>query len=75
MNHIGNDYLNHSNIATAMLNPTPWLTENCIWIPEVSDNVVPGLDRMLSYTQSNCATLTSLQHTITNIYVYIYIYI
>ena len=32
-------------MATIILNPTPSLNENCLWIPEVSDNVVPGLDQ------------------------------
>ena len=50
-----------------MLNPTPPLNENCIWIPEVSDNVVPGLDSMITYTQSKYAALTALQNAITNI--------
>ena len=32
-------------MATIMLNPTPSITENYLWIPEgITDNVVPGLD-------------------------------
>ena len=38
-----------------------------LWTPGVSDNVVPGLDSMLTYTQSKYATLTALQNTVTNI--------
>ena len=38
-----------------------------LWIPEVSNNVVPGLDNRLTYIQSKHATLTALQTTITNI--------
>ena len=34
-----------------MLNPTPSLVENCLWIPETSDNVVPGLDSLVTYIQ------------------------
>ena len=49
------------------MNPTPSLIENYIWIPGVSDNVVPGLDPMLAYTQSKYATLTASQNTITNV--------
>ena len=50
-----------------MLNPTPSLTDNYLWIPETSDNVVPGLDSLLTYTQSKYATLAALQKSITNI--------
>ena len=39
-------------IATIVVNPTPGLTDNYIGIPETSDNVVPGLDSLLTYTQS-----------------------
>ena len=49
------------------MNPTPSLNESYLWIPEVSDNVVPGLDSMITYTQSKYATLTALQNAITNI--------
>ena len=50
------------------MNPTPSLNENYLWIPEVSDNVVPGLDSMITYIQSKYATLTSLQNAITHIH-------
>ena len=50
------------------MNPTPSLIENYVWISEgITDNVVPGLDSILAYTQSKYATLTALQNTITNI--------
>ena len=49
------------------MNPTPSLDENYLWIPETSDNVAPGLDSMVTYTQSKYATLTALQNAITNI--------
>ena len=49
------------------MNPTPPLNENYLWIPEVSDNVAPGLDSMITYIQSEYATLTALQNAITNI--------
>ena len=49
------------------MNPTPSLNENCLWIPETSDNVVPGLDSMITYIQSKYATATTLQNAITNI--------
>ena len=49
------------------MNPTPSLNENYLWIPEDSDNVVPVLDSMITYTQSKYVTLTALQHAITNI--------
>ena len=54
-------------IATVILNPTPPLNENYVWIPETSDNVVPGLDSMITYTQSNYATLAALQNALTHI--------
>ena len=47
-----------------MLNPTPSLNEDYLWIPGVSDNVAPGLDSMITYTQSKYATLTALQNAI-----------
>ena len=31
-----------------MLNPTPSLTDNYLRIPETFDNVVPGLDSLLT---------------------------
>ena len=42
------------------------MNENYLWTPETSDNVVPGLDSLLTHTQSKYATLTSLQNSITN---------
>ena len=54
-------------MATVILNPTPSINENCLWIPENSDNVVPGLDSLINYIQPKYATLTALQNTITNI--------
>ena len=49
------------------MNPTPSLNESYVWIPEVSDDVAPGLDPLVTYTQSEYATLTALQNAITNI--------
>ena len=67
-NYIDNTYPNNNKIATIILNPTPSLTENCLWIPEgITDNVVPGLDRILTYTQTKYATLTALQNSKTNL--------
>ena len=66
--YIDYNYLNNNKITTVIWNPTPSLTENYLWIPEgITYNVVPGLDSILTYTQSNYATLTTLQHTITHI--------
>ena len=66
--HVGGNYLNNDKIATIILNPTPNLTDNYIWIPEgITDNVVPGLDSLLTYIQSKYAALASLQGSITNI--------
>ena len=49
------------------MNPTPSINEHYLWIPETSDNVVPGLDSLVTYTQSTYATLTALQNNVTNI--------
>ena len=39
-----------------------------IWIPAgITYNVVPGLERILTYTQPKYTTLTALQNAITNI--------
>ena len=65
--YVDNNDLNNDKIATVILNPTPSLTENYRWIPETSDNVVPGLDCIFTYMQSKYATLTALQNSITNI--------
>ena len=59
--------MNSNEIATVILNPTPSRIENYLWIPEASDNVVPGLGSMITYTQSKYATSTALQHNIINI--------
>ena len=67
INYIDNNYINNNNIATITINPNPSLTDNYIWIPETTDNVVPGLDSILTYTQSKYATITALQNSITNI--------
>ena len=51
-----------------MLTPTPSRNANYVWIHETSDNVAPGLDSMITYTQPNYATLTALQNAITHIH-------
>ena len=67
INYIGNIYLKNDNIATVILNIVPSLTDSYIWIPQTSDNVVPGFDSLLTCIQSKYATLTALQDSITNI--------
>ena len=42
----------NDKIATIIIAPSS-LTDNYVWIPETSDNVVPGLDSLLTSTQSN----------------------
>ena len=64
--YVDNSYLNNDKIATIVVNPTPSLTDNYIWTPATTDNVVPGLDSLLTYTQSEYATLTALQNSLTN---------
>ena len=49
------------------MHPTPSLNKNFLWIPETRDDVVPGLDSMVTYTQPTYVTLTALQNAITNI--------
>ena len=61
ISYIDNNHLNNNRIATAIVNPTPSLTENNLWIPEgITDNVVPGVDSLLTYLQSEYATLAAL---------------
>ena len=67
INYIDKSYLNNNKTATVIVNPTQPLNENYLWIPEVSDNVVPGLDSLLTYTQSKYATINALQNDINNI--------
>ena len=67
INYIDNTYLNNNKIATVIVNPTPSLTENYLWIPEVSDNVVPGLDSLITYLNQKFASISTLQNSITNI--------
>ena len=50
-NYIDDNYLDNIKIATVILNPTPSLNENYSWIPEVSDNVAPWLDSVITYIQ------------------------
>ena len=66
-NYIDENYVNNNNIATVILNPTQPLNENYLWILEVRDNVVPGLDSMVTYIQPTYATLTALQNAITSL--------
>ena len=67
INYVDNDYLNSDKIATVIVNPTPSLIEDYLWIPETAVNVVPGLDSLLTYLQSKYATLTALRNSTTNI--------
>ena len=67
-NYIDENYVNNNNIATVILNPTQPLNENYLWILEVRDNVVPGLDSMVTYIQPTYATLTALQNAITSLH-------
>ena len=65
--YIGEKYPNNNNIATVIVNPTPTLNDNYVWIREVSDNVVPGLDSQIPYIQIEYATLSALHNVLTNI--------
>ena len=66
--YVDNSYPSNDMIATIILNTVPSLTDNSIWIPETSDNVVPGLGSILTYIQNKYATLTALQNSNTNIH-------
>ena len=50
-----------------MLNPASSPYGNYLWTFETSGNVVPGLDSIITYTQSTYVTLAALQHAIANI--------
>ena len=65
--YVGNNYSNNDKIATVVLNTVPSLTDNYIWIPETTDNVVPGLDGLLTYFQSKYATINAIQNAINNV--------
>ena len=52
INYAGNSYFNDDKIAIVILNTVPSLTGNYVWILETTDNVVPGLDSLLTYLQS-----------------------
>ena len=55
----------NNKVATIILAPPP--ITGYLWQPEVSDDYVPGLDSILTYTQSKYATLTALQNSINNV--------
>ena len=65
--YVDNKYLNNKKIATVIINPTPSLTENYLWIPETTDNVVPGLDSLMTYLNQKFASISTLQNSITNV--------
>ena len=51
ISYVGNNYLNNDKIATIVVNTIPGKSENYLWTPETHDNVVPGLNSLLTYTQ------------------------
>lgn len=61
------NYLINNKIATAMLNPTPSFTEQCFWIPETSDNVVRGLDSVLTYLSSQYSVINTSPYDLRNV--------
>ena len=56
----------NSKVATIIVNPTPSLNEDYLWIPEATDNVVPGLDSLTTYLNQKFASIGTLQNSITN---------
>ena len=65
--YVDDNYLNNGRIATVILNTVPSLTDNCIWIPETTGNVVPGLDSLLTYLQSKYATTDAFKNLINDV--------
>ena len=59
--------MENNEIATVISNPTPSTNGNYLWVPGVSNNVVPGLDSFSTYTHSEYATLAAIQNAITNV--------
>ena len=67
INYVDVHHLNNNRI-TFLFQILHHLLLKTLWIPEgISDNIEPGLDSILTYIQSNNATLTTLQNSITNI--------
>ena len=64
---MNDNYLNNDKIATTVVNTIPGINENYLWIPETSDNVVLGLDSLLTHIHSKYAALASLHNFINNI--------
>ena len=52
INYVDDNYLNNE-IAAVIVNPTPSLIDKYLCIPETTDNVVPGLNSLLTYLQSS----------------------
>ena len=66
INYVDGNYIKNDKIATIIIAPTS-LTDNYIGIPETSDNVVPGLDSLITYLNQKFASISTLQNSITNI--------
>ena len=58
--------LKNNTIATVIVNPTPSLNENYLWIPGTTDNVVSGLGPLVTYLNQKFASIGTLQNSITN---------
>ena len=67
INDVDNNYLNDDKIATVISNTVPSLTDNYIWMPGTTDNVVLGLDSLFMYSIKICdiSSITEFnnQHT------------
>ena len=66
VNYIDKSHLNNNGIATVIVNPTS-LTDNYVWIPQVSDAYMLGLDSLITYLQSKYAAINALQDAINNV--------
>ena len=68
ISYIDDNFLNTNNIATITLNTgSVFNNDKYLWIPEISDIVVPGLESLLTYLEETYATVSSVQGTIDDI--------
>ena len=62
ISYVDDNFLNNNKIATIEVNPvSELLVDRCIWTPETSDNVVPGLASLLTYLEPQYITSITLK--------------
>ena len=65
-NYIDDSFLNNNRTTSVEINIGSDLkTDNYTWVPEPSDNVVPGLESLLTYLKNQYITLITLNGAIT----------